>query len=131
MPTATQISIFRATATPTLSAGVALTPTAALPITPTLQTPTPGPVAPPQIRIGGRVRVVGADPEGISVRFGPGKDNQRITTLHDGVELTIMEPPANYNDPYPTTADGFTWWRIRMADGTIGWTAGNWLQPLD
>ncbi len=130
-PTATQITVFRATATPTLVAGAAITPTVALPITSTVETPTPAPIVAAQIRVGGTVRIINADPEGISMRFGPGQDNQRITTLHDGAELTVMEPPAGYTDPYPTTADGFTWWRIRMDDGTIGWMASNWLQPIN
>ena len=130
-PTATLITVFQATTTPTALAGAVMTPTAGLPITGTAATPTPAPIVAAQIRVGGRVRIINADPEGISVRFGAGQDNQRMTTLHDGVELTVMEPAAGYTDPYPTTADGFTWWRIRMDDGTIGWVASNWLQPIN
>ena len=92
---------------------------------------TPAPIVGAQIRVGGRVRIINADPEGISFRFGPGQTNQRITTLNDGVELTVMEPPPGYADPYPTAADGFTWWRLRQDDGTIGWAAANWLQPIN
>lgn len=130
-PTATQIKVFQATPTPTVLAGVVMTPTASLPITGTEATATPAPIVGAQIRVGGRVRIINADPEGISMRFGPGQNNQRMTTLHDGVELTVMEPPSGYADPYPTTADGFTWWRLRQDDGTIGWAAENWLQPIN
>ena len=130
-PTATQIKVFQATPTPTVLAGAIMTPTASLPITATAETPTPAPIVGARIRVGGRVRIINADPEGISFRFGPGQDNIRITTLHDGVELTVMEPPPGYPDPYPTTADGFTWWRLRQEDGTIGWAAENWLQPIN
>lgn len=130
-PTPTLVTVFRATPTATPLAGAVITPTASLPITSTEAAPTPAPIVPAQIRVGGQVRIVNADPEGISVRFGPGQNNQRMTTLHDGMELTVMEPPAGYTDPYPTTADGFTWWRIRMDDGAIGWVASNWLQPIN
>ena len=130
-PTATQIKVFQATPTPTVLAGAIMTPTASLPITGTAATPTPAPIVGAQIRVGGRVRIINADPEGISFRFGPGQTNQRITTLNDGVELTVMEPPPGYPDPYPTAADGFTWWRLRQDDGTIGWAAENWLQPIN
>ncbi len=130
-PTATLVTVFRAAATSTPLAGAVITPTASLPVISTEAAPTPAPVVPAQIRVGGQVRIVNADPEGISVRYGPGQNNQIRTILHDGVELTVMEPPAGYTDPYPTTADGFTWWRIRMADGAIGWMASNWLQPIN
>lgn len=127
-PTPTLVTVFQATATPTMLAGAVITPTADLSFT---ATPTPAPIPATQIRMGGRVRVVNANPEGISVRFGAGQGNARMTTLYDGVELTVMEPPAGYTDPYPTIADGFTWWRIRMDDGTVGWMASAWLQPIN
>jgi hypothetical protein len=28
------------------------------------------------------------------------------------------------------TAEGYTWWRISYDDGTTGWSAANWLEPI-
>jgi hypothetical protein len=108
-----------ATFTPTpLGSGV-LTDTAPLPATP-LPTP-PAPAVPGAFRIGQRVEVFGTEGQGIRFRTGPGLNYITTTILQDGVVLTVVGGPEE--------ADGFTWWRLQMDTGAVGWAAGGNLRP--
>lgn len=109
----------RATFTPTPSSGSVMTDTAPLPAT-----PFPTPIAPPvpgTFRIGQRVEVFGTEGQGIRFRTGPGLNYITTTILQDGVVLTVVGGPEE--------ADGFTWWRLQMDTGAVGWAAGNNLRP--
>jgi len=59
-----------------------------------------------------RVNVTGAD--NLRLRTSPNLDNSTIVTLMpDGSIVTLIDGPI--------THAGFTWWRVRMADGVEGW----------
>ncbi len=121
-PVATLPSVFRTTVTPTLVSPLVLTATVAV-------SETQAPVVPAgPIAAGVTVRVINSAPEGVSLRAGGGTNYARLTTLQDGMLLTVLEPPAGFNEAYPSPADGYTWWRVRMENGTIGWIADNWLE---
>ncbi|MCX7852360.1 MAG: SH3 domain-containing protein [Caldilineales bacterium] len=108
----------RATFTPTPSSGGVLTDTAPLPATPL---PTPIAPVPGAFSIGQRVEVFGTEGQGIRFRTGPGLNYITTTILQDGVVLTVVGGPEQ--------ADGFTWWRLQMDTGAVGWAAGNNLRP--
>lgn len=122
-PIATVPSIFSTPLTPTLPSPLVLTSTVAVSTT---QAPVvvTGPIAP-----GATVRVVNSAPEGVSLRAGGGTNYARLTTLTDGMVLVVLEPPAGFNEAYPSPANGFNWWRVRLENGTVGWIADNWLEP--
>ena len=121
-PVATLPSVFRTTVTPTLVSPLVLTATVAV-------SETQAPVVPAgPIAAGVTVRVINSAPEGVSLRAGGGTNYARLTTLQDGMLLTVLEPPAGFNEAYPSPADGYTWWRVRLDNGTIGWIADNWLE---
>lgn len=109
----------RATFTPTPSSGGVITDTVPLPATP-LATPI-APPAPGAFQIGQRVEVFGTEGQGIRFRTGPGLNYITTTILQDGVVLTVVGGPEE--------ADGFTWWRLQMDTGAVGWAAGNNLRP--
>ena len=58
---------------------------------------------------------------GVNVRSEPGLEYEILTQLPDGsrVELTGEAQSAN----------GFTWQRVRLEDGHLGWIADNFLIP--
>ncbi len=115
--------------TPPTQPTVEITPTAtpALPTVPTLPTatstpkPTPTPSVPTEIKVGGYVKVVGAEADELSYRSGPGLNYARLTIVKDGTILEVLEGPEE--------ADGYTWWRLEDEDEFIGWAADNWLEP--
>ncbi|MBC8448771.1 MAG: SH3 domain-containing protein [Chloroflexi bacterium] len=104
-------------ATPTPAVTTAATVSVATP----MPSPTPTPRA-PAISVGQTVRIGGTDEEGIRFRLGPGLDYVTLGVLEEGVSLKVLEGPEQ--------ADGFVWWRLEMEDGTIGWAADDWLEPV-
>lgn len=101
-------------------------------VTPAAATTAVVPPAPPAgaIAVGKQVKVTGTGTEGISLRFGGGLNYARAATLPEGTVLTVLDKPANLNEPYPVKQDGFVWWRVQTANGTIGWVAENWLRVV-
>ncbi|MCD6345374.1 MAG: SH3 domain-containing protein [Anaerolineae bacterium] len=89
-------------------------PTATLPPTPT--SPAEG------IGIGSRVRVSGTAGAGLSLRSGPGLDNERVEIAAEGENFTVIGGPVE--------ADGLTWWQLRdeAAPQREGWAAANYLE---
>lgn len=97
--------------------GLAATPTPA----PPTATPLPPTPIPASIRPGVTVQVVNTGKDGMSFRAGPGTKYARIEVLNDGDVLKVMGGPEK--------ADGFTWWRLQNASGTIGWAVEDFLEP--
>jgi len=89
--------------------------------TPVIAANTPTPIPSTQIAPGIRAQVTGTESDQLSVRGGPGAANARIAMISDGVKVKVLEGPE--------TADGKTWWRIQMDDGTIGWVVADFLKP--
>ncbi len=105
------------TDTPTPASGSVVTATVPLPA-PTIPTPSP---VPGTFQIGQRVEVFGTEGQGIRFRTGPGLNYITTTILQDGVVLTVVGGPEQ--------ADGFTWWRLQMDTGAVGWAAAGNLRP--
>jgi hypothetical protein len=108
------------------------TPTAvAMPTgNPTLATtPTPAeqplPTVSPGIAIGGTIRVIGTEGQGLSLRSGPGVDYQRMDVALDGETFLVVDGP--------TTAGGSVWWKIRDPDNAerTWWAVANFLEPIE
>jgi uncharacterized protein YraI len=74
--------------------------------------------------VGGRVRVVGTEGSGLSLREGPGPNYARVDVALEGEEFEVVEGPE--------VAGGIEWWRLRDPDGSRRdwWAAGNYLQPV-
>jgi D-alanyl-D-alanine carboxypeptidase len=86
-------------------------------------TPTPPPTTPPpptsgKFAINSTVRVT----ETLNMRSGAGTGNGIVATLPAGTTATVLEGP--------TSASGYTWWRVRTSGGTTGWVAENWLAAV-
>lgn len=103
----------QATAQPP-AAGAAATPTPII-------VPTATPPLPAGIGVGMRVTVTGTGADKLRVRSGPGTDFATSLIVPDGTEFTILEGPQNQ--------DGYDWWRLEMADGSVGWAVGLFLTP--
>ena len=139
------------TATPAATTAPALQPTftptvLVAPITTTVKlTPTPEPVKPTPvatvkpaakptkqagnyvptgkpIKKGVMVRIRNTEGQGLSFRSGAGVKFAILTVLQDGDVLTVVGGPEK--------ADGFNWWHLQAADGTIGWTIAKNLQAV-
>ena len=94
------------------------TPTTATPPTRTVTPPAP----PGEIYVGAQV-VVTTDGKRLNVRRVPGMDAAIVTRVEPGTRLMVLYGPR--------TASGYTWWRIKSPDGTMGWAVENWLKPVE
>jgi hypothetical protein len=75
------------------------------------------------IAVGGKVRVTGTGTARLNLRESPSTSATILTRVEDGREFTVVEGP--------TSADGYQWWKVQDAAGTItGWAAANYLQPI-
>ena len=83
--------------------------------------PQPTPTLPTEITVGGYVKVIGAEADQLSYRFGPGMDYARLKLVKDRTILKVLDGPEE--------ADGYIWWRLEDEDGDIGWAAEKWLEP--
>lgn len=95
------------------------TPTAIPTLTPV---PTRNLAAPPtEVTEGYYARVSGTGDAGLTIRGGPSTDNVRIMRATEGSLMLIIGGPEEGGD--------FTWWQVRLLDGTEGWAAGSFLAP--
>ncbi len=91
-----------------LGSALELLPTAtAIP----LPTATPTPV--PVLTIGSNATVTTTDGDSLNMRGGAGRAFDIVAKLPDGTPVTLIDGPQD--------ADGFTWWKVRTADGSEGW----------
>lgn len=65
--------------------------------------------------VGGRGRVVIGPGEQLRLRIGPGLGSISIGALVEGQTFTVQDGPR--------CADGYRWYQIALADGTLGWIA--------
>jgi hypothetical protein len=90
---------------------------------PTL-TPLPTPdlsIAPPVVTAGYYAQVVNTQGIGVSVRAAAGTDAIRLFLAPEGTALLVIGGPADGGQ--------FTWWQVRLANGTEGWVAADFLAP--
>jgi hypothetical protein len=118
------------TATSTPTATVSL-PTSAPTVTPRV-IPSPTAPAPPTpeaaFAIGERVVIVSTGTSGVRLRAGAGLNFLTQGIYSDGDPFFVM-PGSDPDTTYPVENDGYTWWRVRSADGLIGWTVQQFLEP--
>jgi hypothetical protein len=114
---------------------VRLTAQATLPPSPTPPPPTPTPIPsltplptpdlrtpPPTVTIGYYAVVANTGGLGVIVRNGPSTDSTRLRTAGDGVVGLVLAGPQ--------TANGFTWWQLRLTDDNVeGWVVADFLTP--
>lgn len=116
--------------TNTPTATVAL-PTVAPTVTPVvIPSPTPSATPAPAAAfvVGERVVITNTGPSGVRLRSGAGLDFITQGIYNDGDPFFVM-PGSDPDSAYPVESDGYTWWRVRAADGLIGWMAQEFLQP--
>lgn len=100
-------------------------PAVAVPTAQPTFTPMPTPdvaVAPDTITPGFYAVVVNTDNVGVTVRGGPSTSNAPLTVAAEGSVLLVLDGPEEAND--------FLWWQVRLDDGTEGWVAGNFIEPV-
>ena len=98
---------------------VVLTPT---PIPTLTVTPTPDTAnAPDELTVGFFAEVANTDGIGVSVRGGPSVDNPRLLLASEGTLVEVIGGPAE--------GSNFTWWQVRLDDGTEGWIVADFLIP--
>ncbi|MCO5218946.1 MAG: SH3 domain-containing protein [Thermomicrobiales bacterium] len=90
--------------------GGTTTPTPTEPTNPTEPTPTPT----GKFAIGEGIRVT----ENLNMRSGAGTGNGVVSVLPSGTTGSVVGGP--------TTANGYTWWRVQTSRGT-GWVVENWI----
>lgn len=86
------------------------------------RTPAPIPTPSGSIAVGSKVKVAGAGADKLRLRSGPGVNYTTIALVEDGREFEVLEGPQ--------AANNYQWWRVKDSQGTIGWAAANWLQPI-
>jgi hypothetical protein len=71
------------------------------------------PGAPTQkVEVGGLAYIC-TDVDRVIVRNGPAKSNSVMMRLEPGTQFKVINGPV--------CSDNWSWWRIRMQDGTVGW----------
>ncbi len=86
--------------------------------------PTASPVSSPTPKVVpgiGFVRIGNTNDFGANVRSEPGLEYEMLTQLSDGSRVELTGEVQS--------ADGFTWQRVRLEDGRLGWIADNFLIP--
>lgn len=51
----------------------------------------------------------------VALRTGPSKSNAIIRYIDSGVEMWVIDGPE--------CANNWSWWKVRVQDGTVGWMA--------
>lgn len=82
--------------------------------TPAAPAPPAPPAAPGGLYVGGQARVQTTAGDRLNVRTGPGRSFSVLAQAGNGDLVTIVGGP--------TPADGYVWWQIRLASGTVGWS---------
>lgn len=98
-----------------------LSPTSS-PFAPIVPTPSPESSPTPDVIPGtGFARVGNTNGFGANVRSEPGLEYELLAQLSDGSRVELTSEVQS--------ADGFTWQRVRLEDGRLGWIANNFLIP--
>lgn len=125
-PLATSLAtptIIRLTAPPTSEA----TATTNLPTPTPIPTLTPVPTRdlaspPDEVTVGYYAEVSGTGEAGLTIRGGPSTDNVRVQRAAEGTLMLVIGGPEEGGD--------YTWWEVRLLDGTEGWVAEDFLAPV-
>jgi hypothetical protein len=70
----------------------------------------------------GFARIGNTNGFGANVRSEPGLEYEMLAQLSDGSQVELTGKAQS--------ADGFTWQRVRLEDGRLGWIADNFLIPV-
>lgn len=91
--------------------------------TPPPPEPTPEPTPEPLsiLAVGGSAVVTGTDTDGVNMRQGGGIDYPVLETIADGTAFELIGGPSE--------ADGYSWWQIRLDNGTEGWVVQDFIAP--
>lgn len=109
-----------ASPTPTTTPGLT-TPTPIATLTP--QPATDNSQAPENVTVDYYAAVTNTGGIGVTVRGGPSTDNVRLLVATEGTTALVVAGPSE--------GSGFTWWQVRLDDGTEGWIASDFLTPAD
>jgi hypothetical protein len=92
-------------------------------VRPTAQsTATPDPSTGAEaVQVGGYAAVENTGDIGVRLRAGPSIDDLFIQLVAEGTALLVIGGPEE--------GSGFTWWQVRLAEGTEGWVAADFLAP--
>lgn len=88
-------------------------------------TPIPTPdvaVAPDELTVGFYAAVANTDGLGVTLRGGPSRQNIVILVVEEGAPVFVLDGPQESGD--------LLWWKLRLEDGTEGWAAGSFLEPI-
>jgi Bacterial SH3 domain len=92
------------------------------PFSPFVPTPSPESSPTPElVPARGFARIGNTNGFGVNVRSEPGLVYEMLTQLSDGSRVELTGEVQS--------ADGFTWQRVRLEDGRLGWIAENFLIP--
>ncbi|MDQ4074839.1 MAG: SH3 domain-containing protein [Chloroflexota bacterium] len=75
------------------------------------------------LAVGEPAIVTGTDGLGVNLRQAENTSSEVIQILTDDTPLTVVEGPVE--------GEGYTWWRVRLEDGTEGWVVEEFLAPTE
>lgn len=91
-------------------------------VAPVLTTSSPESSPTPEtVPVSGFARIGNTTGFGVNVRSEPGLAFEVLTQLSDGIRVELTGEVQS--------ADGFTWQRVRLEDGRLGWIVDNFLIP--
>ncbi len=118
--TATPLPTPTAPPAPTRAASEAPT---TMPASPSATAIPPTPTLPAKVQAGVYAKVVGTGSTGLRFRSGPGQDFITWRILSEGEILKVTGGPRE--------ADGVIWWRALDKTGLVGWSAEQFLVPVE
>jgi len=84
--------------------------------------------APAIAEVGSRVVLI--DAAGAPLRADAGETTLTLQRYAAGEAMEVVEPSGDYA-AYPVTVDGRDWYRVRAADGLVGWIAADAVEAAE
>lgn len=84
--------------------------------------------APVVVEVGSRVVLI--DAAGAPLRADAGETPLTLQRYAVGETMEVVEPSGDYA-AYPVTVDGRDWYRVRAADGLVGWIAADAVEAAE
>jgi len=89
---------------------------------------TPIPQPPARISKNGFAIIINTDGSGVSLRGGPGTNNDRLGVVGEGDVVEVIDD-YQVSENRDDAIEHPIWWHVKAPDGQDGWVSERFLQP--
>jgi hypothetical protein len=86
------------------------------------------PASPPLLQVGQEVAVVGVD---LFRLYADADPKAPVLNVYSAGDTFVVIEPSDAITVYPVIKEGRTWYRVRTADGLVGWVLVDAILPVD